>query len=225
MLQGAISMTIYLYVKTHNITGLKYLGKTESKDPHKYSGSGTYWKSHLKKHGKDYHTEIIKECQTKDEFAYWGLFYSNLWNVVESNEWANLKEETGDAHGKLSPESRRKIGEAGLGREPWNKGMSGFRAGNNHHFYGKSRTEQDRKKISEGRKGKSTGHRQHTNETKEKIKAARSLQTMSNETKIKIGDSNRGRPKPLSTCPHCGKTGGISAMARWHFNRCQSLNS
>jgi hypothetical protein len=72
MLQGAISMTIYLYVKTHNVTGLKYLGKTESNDPHKYPGSGTYWKSHLTKHGKDYHTEIIKECQTKDEFAYWG---------------------------------------------------------------------------------------------------------------------------------------------------------
>lgn len=215
-------MTIYLYVKTHNVTGLKYLGKTESNDPHKYPGSGTYWKSHLRKHGKDYRTEIIKECQTKDEFTYWGLFYSKLWNVVESNDWANLKEETGDAHGKLSLESRRKIAKAGVGREPWNKGMLGFRAGNNHHFYGKSRTEQDRKKISENRKGKSTGPRSHTDETKEKIKSARQLQTMSNETKRKIGDSNRGKPKPLTICPHCGKEGGIPQMKQWHFDNCKS---
>jgi hypothetical protein len=37
-------MTIYyLYVKTHNITGLKYLGYTSRKNPHKYTGSGTRW--------------------------------------------------------------------------------------------------------------------------------------------------------------------------------------
>ena len=37
-----------------------------------------------------------------------------------------------------------------------------------------------------------------------------------------IKDKKR-KPKPLATCPHCGKTGGISAMTRWHFDRCQSL--
>lgn len=40
---------IYLYVKTHNITGLKYLGKTNNKDPHSYKGSGKYWILHCKK--------------------------------------------------------------------------------------------------------------------------------------------------------------------------------
>ena len=34
-----------------------------------------------------------------------------------------------------------------------------------------------------------------------------------------IKDKKR-KPKPLATCPHCGKTGGISAMTRWHFDRC-----
>jgi hypothetical protein len=41
-------MPIYLYVKTHNKTGLKYLGQTSQKDPHKYPGSGTRWRHHLK---------------------------------------------------------------------------------------------------------------------------------------------------------------------------------
>jgi len=42
--------TIYLYLKTHNITGLKYLGKT-TQEPHKYWGSGIDWLLHIKKYG------------------------------------------------------------------------------------------------------------------------------------------------------------------------------
>lgn len=62
-------MTIYLYKKTHNKTGLQYLGKTKSKDPHKYKGSGVYWTSHIKKHGYDVTTEILRECSTMEEIA------------------------------------------------------------------------------------------------------------------------------------------------------------
>jgi hypothetical protein len=87
-------MTIYLYVKTHNKTGLKYLGKT-SKNPHTYLGSGVDWKAHLKEYGPDHTTEIIKECQDNQELNYWGRYYSNLWDVAESNEWANRIPETG----------------------------------------------------------------------------------------------------------------------------------
>lgn len=96
-------MTIYyLYVKTHNITGLKYLGYTKRKDPHKYKGSGKHWTNHINKHGYDVTTEILKECSAKDEIKEWGLYYSKLWNIVEEKDengnktWANLKEECGD---------------------------------------------------------------------------------------------------------------------------------
>jgi hypothetical protein len=34
-----------------------------------------------------------------------------------------------------------------------------------------------------------------------------------------IKDKKR-KPKPLVTCPHCSKSGGISAMTRWHFDKC-----
>lgn len=115
-------MTIYLYVKTHCVTGLKYLGQTTS-DPFLYHGSGVYWISHLNKHGYNYNTVVLRECQDKKELKEWGLYYSHLWNVVESNEWANLKEECGDG-GRQSKEVRKKISEAGKGRVPWNKGIS-----------------------------------------------------------------------------------------------------
>ena len=85
----------YLYVKTHQVTGLKYLGQTKQ-DPFKYKGSGLYWRLHLKKHGEHLETEIIKECSDQLELRRWGEYYSDLWNIVESDDWANLKPEIGD---------------------------------------------------------------------------------------------------------------------------------
>jgi len=100
-------MTIYLYVKTHNKTGLKYLGKTTAKDPHKYVGSGIDWKTHLKEYGVDYTTEIIRECQNNQELYEWGRYYSSLWNIVESKEWANRIPETGG--GSIHTEERKEL--------------------------------------------------------------------------------------------------------------------
>lgn len=45
--------TVYLYVKQHSITGLKYFGKTV-RDPNTYFGSGTYWNRHIDKHGREH---------------------------------------------------------------------------------------------------------------------------------------------------------------------------
>lgn len=85
-------MTIYLYVKTHLKTGLKYLGYTKN-DPYVYKGSGTYWNLHLDKHGNDVWTNIIFQSEIKEEIREMGLYYSRLWNIVDSKEWANLIEE------------------------------------------------------------------------------------------------------------------------------------
>jgi hypothetical protein len=68
MLSRSASMTIYyLYVKTHNKTGLKYLGQTSKQDPYTYMGSGKNWIPHLRMHGFDVSTTIIRECKTKQE--------------------------------------------------------------------------------------------------------------------------------------------------------------
>ncbi len=108
-------MTIYLYVKQHNITGLKYLGKTTKSDPHSYPGSGLRWLNHLNKHGYDYTTTILRECQDNEELKVWGRYYSNLWQVAENDEWANLKTEEGQG-GHLSQETKRKIGLSNTGK-------------------------------------------------------------------------------------------------------------
>ena len=133
----------YLYVKTHKKTGLKYLGQT-TRDPYSYLGSGIRWTRHLKKHGNDITTEVIGEYSNKRELKEQGIYYSTLWNVKESIEWANLVEESGMGgdlrSGKihtektkrkiseskkgtrLSEETKRKISAATKGKEAWNKG-------------------------------------------------------------------------------------------------------
>jgi hypothetical protein len=103
-------MDIYkLYVKTHNKTGLKYLGFTKL-NPYKYKGSGIYWVRHLNIHGNDVSTDVIFESTSKADIQSMGIHYSNLWNVVDDSHWANLKPETGE--GGASPrttETKEKI--------------------------------------------------------------------------------------------------------------------
>lgn len=103
-------MTIYyLMIKTHDITGLKYLCQTKRKTPHKYLGSGKYWRLHLEKHGHSHTTEILRECHSKEEVTEWGLHYSNLWNVVENDEWANLIPESGNGGNTGIPWNKNKV--------------------------------------------------------------------------------------------------------------------
>jgi hypothetical protein len=162
-------MTIYLYVKTHNITGLKYLGKTSSKDPINYKGSGTVWMRHIKKHGYDVTTEILKECNTNDEIRAWGKHYSELWNIVDDNAWANLKPEEGD-------------GGARKGQTAWNKGLKGV-----YKHSIETNARQSARQLGSTRKPL-------TEETKLKIRQkllGRKKGPTSVETKLKISQSKR----------------------------------
>lgn len=39
----------------------------------------------------------------------------------------------------------------------------------------------------------------------------------------RISKGNKGKKKPVVRCPHCGKSGGASPMARWHFANCKQV--
>ena len=121
-------MTIYLMVKTHRLTSLKYLCKT-NRNPFKYKGSGKDWMIHLKKYGVAHDTEIIMECISREELYYWGSYYSKLWNVVNGQDdfgnkiWANRIPETGGGgtgskKGRpCSAQRRERLSIAGTGRK------------------------------------------------------------------------------------------------------------
>jgi len=84
----------YLYIKQHKITKLKYFGKT-TKDPNKYFGSGKHWIRHIKKHGLEIDTIWYQLFTDEKEMVDFALKFSKDNNIVESIEWANLKEENG----------------------------------------------------------------------------------------------------------------------------------
>jgi hypothetical protein len=86
-------MTI-LYIKTHNVTGLKYFGKTQKSDYHKYRGSGSYWCNHIKKYGYDVTTEMYAQFDETNIFELKilkdvAMSFSLKNNIVSSDEWAN----------------------------------------------------------------------------------------------------------------------------------------
>jgi len=84
----------YLYLKIHNVTGLKYIGSTKQ-DPYVYQGSGLIWKNHLKKHGRDVTTKILGVYTDKEKLKTDGKYYSYEYNIVESKDFANLTIEEG----------------------------------------------------------------------------------------------------------------------------------
>ncbi len=109
---------IYLYLKVHNKTGLKYLGKTTSVDPQSYQGSGTVWKRHIKKHGYDVTTIILLETTNPTQIKQAGLYYSTLWDVCNSEDFANIIPESGDGGAMPWPlESRQKLSNSIKGRQ------------------------------------------------------------------------------------------------------------
>lgn len=91
-------MALYLLIKEHKKTGLKYLCKHSSEtldDCFYYNGSGTYWKKHIKKHGSDLKTTCLFVTEDKNEFKKVAIEYSIKFDVVNSKEWANLTAEEG----------------------------------------------------------------------------------------------------------------------------------
>lgn len=145
--------TYYLYVKKHNKTGLKYLGQTKAMDPCKYKGSGKYWTRHITKYGYDVNTTILLVTNNKKELSETGLFFSKLYNVVNSKQWANLKEECGDGgwdHILNNPETMAKKAKSVSGE---NNPMYGKR-GELSPIYGKKQSEDHKRKRLDKVKGR-----------------------------------------------------------------------
>ncbi len=196
----------WLYVKQHNQTGLKYFGKTSRPDPVTYYGSGKYWQNHLKKHGYDVTTLWCQLFHSKDELVRYANEFSNIHQITESKEWANLKPETGVDGGCAfqSIETRDKISKARLGipMSDEAKKKSSIRKKGiprpsevieklRASKIGKKLSDEHRTKISEGKMGHVV-----TLETRKKLSLANSGKqhgSPSDETRKKQSISMRGK--------------------------------
>ena len=134
---------------------MKYLGYTKQ-DPYTYKGSGKIWRNHIRKHGNNVWTNILFCSSNKLDIKKYGLYYSKLWNVVASKEWANLMEEQAD--GGIAPYNHEankinaRLGGMAFAAKKfpaWNKGISTGRE-----------PETTRKKKSASHKGMKRSYRE-----------------------------------------------------------------
>jgi len=200
-------------IKRHKDTGLLYFCKTSTRDPLKYTGSGKYWKKHLRTHGKKVDTVWYQLFESKEDLVEFALFFSEFNNIVSAV----------DIHGKKI--WANEIPENGLDGGG-NKGipgpLKGIPTGRPSVWKGKSRPEH-----SAALKG-----RKQTIEHSNKISEALKQYTRTPEHNAKLAEAKRGKPNPKLSealksrpsveCPHCGLIGkSVSNMNRYHFNNCK----
>ena len=187
----------YLYIKQHSITGKLYFGRTQ-RNPIKYLGSGTYWKDHIKKHGKDYVVTLWHELFIDREYiTQFATTFSREMNIVDSSSWANLREENGldgqPLGNILTEETKHKISKAKTGKPRSLSSVekqSASISGTKNPMYGKKHTTESIQKMSKSRKGRTNW--------------------------------SKGVSKPTWVCPYCNTTGGgESNRVRWHFDNCK----
>lgn len=88
----------FLYIKQHKITGKMYFGKTSKPWPivERYLGSGSYWRNHINKHGKE-HVSTVWYClfYDIDDLVDFAVSFSLVNDIVKSDNWANMILESG----------------------------------------------------------------------------------------------------------------------------------
>lgn len=191
----------YLYIKQHTITGKLYFGKTyDKRGPVEYPGSGTHWKNHCKKHGKEYVATLWYYLfESKDEIMEFALKFSEEMDIVKSDQWLNLKPENG-------------IDGGATGRIKSKEEIDGLIYRNKNRLW----TEESRNKIA----SKLTGT-VHDQDMRDKISKIHSGKIVTDETKLRMSMHQKGKNKPKLECPYCQKIGGNSNMTRYHFDNCK----
>lgn len=213
----------YLYIKESPL-GLKYLGKTTS-NPYTYSGSGKRWKLHLKYHNikpNEIKTTILCETNINNELKKMGLYYSELYDVVNSTEWANMKPEEGDGGAtrtgmKHNEETKKKISEKLKGEKNPMKNPE-LRKIMSEIAKKRKQTSESNKKRSESLKGQ-----KRPIEVVEKIKKGLTGRKLSDEHKQSLkGKRNPYGNQPKIKCIYCGLEGGKNSINRWHNENCKN---
>lgn len=241
----------YLYVKTHNVTGLKYFGKTISDKPFLYKGSGVVWRRHIAKHGNDVSTEIIGFFNNEDECKKVAIEFSINNNIIESKEWANLMYENGIDGGALvytdeMRETQRKscFDMIKNGTHPWSGDFQKNRvkSGKHHLLSGEIQKKHARdnnlKRIAKGTHhfvGGEVNNQRVLNGThhfvggviqkesaKKRIVEIKELLGSWRDKMLKEGT----HPTQIKKiCPFCNREENLALFARYHGDKCKMKNS
>jgi group I intron endonuclease len=112
----------------------------------------------------------------------------------------------------LSDETKEKLKVSLKGRKTWNKGLE-------TSDEVKEKQRQAKLGTIGNRKGK-----KNSPEHREKIKATKALnpRIWTEEERKQISLRNTGIVYPRASCLYCRFEGGVTGMARWHFDKCRN---
>ena len=223
-----------VYKTIRKSTGEYYIGVHSTHNINDmYMGSGDRIKRIISKEGKvGLERTILYECGTRAEAL---LIESTLLTSDVLNDPLCLNVAVGGkgnpsgGHG-ISDDARNRLHELHAGKQKsqiTRQRISESKIGKPSPLKGMPRSEATKQKISESSKGKPKSEA-----TKQKISESSKGRTRSQETIEKIRAARKGghhtpdsiarmkKPKPTITCPHCGQTGGLPQMKRWHMDSC-----
>ena len=173
-----------IYMTTNLINGKKYIGRDSKNNPN-YIGSGHALLRAIKKYGKqNFKKEILEECKTFEELEEREVYWLNYYDAGRNEYFYNMhNHSSGGALGmNISEETKDKLRRLNLGKKlslETREKMSNTRTGEKNHFFGKSHSDESREKIREARRNQ--------------------VITISEETKKKISDAQKGKPRKKHT--------------------------
>jgi len=198
----------HIYSVTNALNDKQYVGQT-SIDTNKYGHGSTMTKAY-KKYGRSnfVYERICSGINNRNTLN----FIEKFWiKVMDSKAPNGYNIENG---GSGSPNHKKN-------HIPWNKGLVGIMP--SVWNKGLKTPEEVKRKQSIAKLGKPSPRKgaKHTPETIEKIRAIKLNSKMSESTKKILSKACSGYKHKQVTCQHCKTTGGITGMARWHFDNCK----
>ena len=218
----------YIYITTNKVNNRKYVGQHKGKFDSRYYGSGLIISQALAKYGvENFEVQMLECCETRLKLNECEKKWISYFNAVEDEQFYNIAKggEGGHTIAGYNDEQKaiyhKNMRKALKGRKFTDehkmkiskslKNASLKRCGENNPFYGKTHseetkrriaekssrnnlgkklTEEHKKKISESHKGKIVS--KETREKMSKITTARNLGSRhSEETKRRISESNK----------------------------------
>lgn len=207
----------YTYFHTRNDTeAVFYVGKGVGRRAH-VKNRGRYWRAIYKKHGVTVHfamTGLSEEDAFQHERFLIACFRDIGCPLINQTDGGDGI--SGFSH---SIETKKAISSSLLGhfvstetKAALSKSIKGkkihtieSKAKISKAQIGKKKPESMRKKLSDSTKG-----RLRTHMTPEFMARIQSL----------AAQSIKGTRQAVVTCPHCGKSGGVAPMMRWHMDNC-----
>lgn len=212
-------MHFLIYKITNLLDGKTYVGLHKTDDENDgYMGSGKLLKEDIRRLGvENFKKEILHRCSSEEEM------------IQLEEEIVNLDFLAGSVYNQMPG------------------GKYGSRERNGLTFFGKSHNLQTKQKI-----GEASSNRKYSDQSKEKmsqnnfanrnpeeqrlhakragaiggkagkgVKRNRSFENGINPYQGK-NSPNFGLKRKTFCCPHCGKSGAMNTMSRWHFDKCKA---